>query len=191
MEERQVTLGEKSFVLEAPFMVLATQNPIEQEGTYHLPEAQLDRFLLKTLIEYPNAEEEISIMKRRYERKQVDIQKILSKKEIAEIQKHVEKVHVSESIYTYVRDIVFTTRHDMQFKKWITYGASPRASLALVQCSQIVAFLAGRDFVTPEDIQEIAYGVLRHRIVLSYEALADDITADILIQKILAQTSIV
>jgi MoxR-like ATPase len=191
MEEKQVTLGEQSFILEKPFMVLATQNPIEQEGTYNLPEAQLDRFLLKTLIEYPSPEQEIEIMKWQQGRLSNKIQKVLSRKDVFLMQEAIEKVYVSESIYTYIRDLVLATRTSGELKKWISYGASPRASLGLLQCSKIVAFLAQRDFVTPEDVQEIVYWVLRHRIVLSYEALADDIHPDFIIAHILAHTPIV
>ncbi len=186
MAERQVTIWEETFVLDKPFIVLATQNPIEQDGTYNLPEAQLDRFLLKTIVEYPTEEEEIQIMKKNFK----DIEKIekqISKKEILEIQKHIEEdIFVDEAIFKYVKDIVFYTRKkDWKIFSFLQYGASPRASIALIHCAKVLAFLQGRDFVIPEDIKEVAYPVLRHRLILSYEALADDVTKDEVISMIL------
>lgn len=190
MEEKQVTIGDESYKLDTPFMVLATQNPIEQEGTYHLPEAQLDRFLLKTVLDYPTSDQEISILKGQKSRKNTKIEKVLSKKDIADIQKHIEEIHVSESIYSYIKDIVFATRENKDIAKWVAYGVSPRASLALLSCSQVLAYISGRDFVTPEDIKEMAFPVLRHRFVLSYEALAEDVTPDSIIEHILEHTSL-
>ena len=186
MAERQVTIWEETFVLDKPFIVLATQNPIEQDGTYNLPEAQLDRFLLKTIVEYPTEEEEIQIMKKNFK----DIEKIekqISKKEILEIQKHIEEdIFVDEAIFKYVKDIVFYTRKkDWKIFSFLQYGASPRASIALIHCAKVLAFLQGRDFVIPKDIKEVAYPVLRHRLILSYEALADDVTKDEVISMIL------
>ena len=186
MAEKQVTIWEQTFVLDTPFMVLATQNPIEQDGTYNLPEAQLDRFLLKTIVEYPTEEEEIQIMKKNFK----DIEKIekqISKKEILDIQKHIEEdIFVDEAIFKYVKDIVFYTRKkDWKIFSFLQYGASPRASIALIHCAKVLAFLQGRDFVIPEDIKEVAYPVLRHRLILSYEALADNVTKDEVISMIL------
>lgn len=187
MAEKQVSIGEKTYHLESPFIVLATQNPIEQDGTYNLPEAQLDRFLLKTVVSYPTADQEIEIMKNKTWQKAKELSKLLHKKDILEIQSLIdEEIHVEESIYEYVRDIVFATRkEDIHTKKLIQYGVSPRASLALIIAAKVYAFLEGRDFVLPEDIKKSAFPVLRHRIILSYEALADGITQDEIIQKIL------
>lgn len=190
MEEKQVTIGDESYKLDTPFMVLATQNPIEQEGTYHLPEAQLDRFLLKTVLDYPTPEQEIAILKGQKSRKEAKIQKVFTKKDIVDIQKEIEEIHVSESIYMYIKDIVFATRENQDIAKWVSYGVSPRASLALLSCSRVLAYISGRDFVTPEDIKEMAFPVLRHRFVLSYEALAEDVTSDFIIRHILEHTSI-
>jgi len=190
MEERQVTIGDVSFALDAPFMVLATQNPIEQEGTYHLPEAQLDRFLLKTIIEYPTPEQELQILQSEKTRREAKVKKIYTKKDIENVQKEIENVHVSESIFHYIRDIVFASREKNSLSKWIAYGVSPRASLALLRTAKTLACISGRDFVTPEDIKEMAYPVLRHRFVLSYEALADDISTDTIIASILEKVEI-
>lgn len=190
MEERQVTIGEETFSLSHPFMVLATQNPIEQEGTFHLPEAQLDRFLMKTLVEYPTPEEEIQIMKEHTSVADTKIRKIFTKKDISEIKKNIEQIQVSESIYDYVRDIVFFTREDQSLKKYLTYGASPRASLGIIRAAKTLAYIEARDFVIPEDIKSVAYGVLRHRIILSYEALAEEITPDMVIRKVLSHIEI-
>lgn len=185
MEERQVTIWDETFSLILPFMVLATQNPIEQEGTFHLPEAQLDRFLMKTVVEYPTPEEEIQIMKQYSQTQSQEISPLFSKEDIITIQSEIEKISVSESIYTYVRDIVFYTRDNKSLKKYLAYGASPRASLWLIRAAKSLAYIEGRDFVIPEDIKHVAYGILRHRIILSYEALAEDITPDMVIKKVL------
>ncbi len=185
MEERQVTIGEESFGLPDPFMVLATQNPIEQEWTYNLPEAQLDRFLIKTLIDYPSPDEELQIMKQNQGVQVAKLKKIFSKKDIEDMKKSISDISVSESIYEYIKDIIFFTRESQRLKKYLTYGASPRASLWILRAAKALAYIEGRDFVIPEDIKEVSYGVLRHRIILSYEALAEDITADMVIQKVL------
>jgi len=154
-------------------MVLATQNPIEQDGTYTLPEAQLDRFLMKTIIDYPTESEEIEIMKQYsvFITKKLDT--ILKKTELGKIQEEVSNIHVGDNIFNYVRDLVFVSRNDPEIKEFLLYGASPRASIALIKVSKALAFLSGRDFVIPEDVKEMITGVLRHRIILSYEAIAD------------------
>jgi len=190
MEERQVTIGEESFKLVEPFMVLATQNPIEQEGTFNLPEAQLDRFLMKTLISYPTPSEEITIMKEHLSISEKKVQKIFSRKDISQIRTDIEAISVSESIYNYIKDIIFFTREDERLKKYLTYGASPRASLGVLRAAKTLAYIEGRDFVLPEDIKEVSYGVLRHRIIMSYEALADNITPDMVIEKVLSHIKI-
>lgn len=191
MAEQQVTIWDETFFLDKPFMVLATQNPIEQDWTYHLPEAQLDRFLLKTVITYPSREEEIEIMKNNSNQTFSNIDKILSKKDILELQNLVDTVYISENILSYIRDIVFYTRESKTLKELLMFWASPRASIALVNASKAVAILNWRDFVIPEDIKEISKQVLRHRLILSYEALADWISTDQIIDKILDTVKIV
>lgn len=190
MAERQVTIGEEKFVLDAPFVVMATQNPLEQEGTYSLPEAQLDRFLLKTVITYPTQDEEMQIMKQIGWAELPSIQKIITQKQILALQSVVGDVYVSEAIYQYVKNIVFATRYPEQYnltelKNYIDRWVSPRASLALIQCARVLALIAWRAYVIPEDIKEIAHEVMRHRLVLSFEALAAEVTADSIITTIL------
>jgi len=189
MEEKQVTIGEETFPLKAPFIVLATQNPLEQEGTFQLPEAQLDRFLLKTIVEYPSHSEEKEILQKSLERETVKIWKVFSAKEIANFQKQIDEVSVSESIYEYICRIVFASRESKNYTE-IEYGASPRASLALLKTAKVLAAMQWRDFVIPEDVKEMVAPVLRHRIILSYEALADGIRSEDIIQKILSDIEI-
>ncbi len=190
MAEKQVTIWEETFRLDKQFMVLATQNPIEQDGTYTLPEAQLDRFLMKTIIDYPTESEEIEIMKQYsvFITKKLDT--ILKKTELGKIQEEVSNIHVGDNIFNYVRDLVFVSRNDPEIKEFLLYGASPRASIALIKVSKALAFLSGRDFVIPEDVKEMITGVLRHRIILSYEAIADWITADFVIEKIISKVEV-
>ena len=191
MAERQVTIWEQTFALDTPFIVIATQNPIEQDGTYNLPEAQLDRFLLKALVDYPTEDEEILIMKQETSKKDFHLTPLLKKKDILEIQSLIQDIHVEPSIYEYVKNIVFATRkQDVHTKKLIQYGASPRASIALITAAKVMAFLSARDFVLPEDIKAVAHSVLRHRIILSYEALADNIGSDEIIDTLLARIEI-
>lgn len=191
MQERQVTIGEETFELPSPFIVLATQNPIEQEGTYPLPEAQLDRFLLKTVVGYPTPEEEIEIMKRMSRVALPEIETILSQEEILTIQRVIaEEVYVDEKIFAYVRDIVLATREPGRFgyaegENLIDFGASPRASIALIRTAKVLATLNGRTYVIPEDIKEIAHDVLRHRIGRSFEAIGEDISTDAIIDRLL------
>lgn len=189
MEERQVTIGEETFLLDEPFIVLATQNPLEQEGTFHLPEAQLDRFLLKTLVEYPTAAEEKKILTESLEREIVKISKVFTKKDIQNFKKLIDGVEVSQSVYEYICRIVFASRDSEKYPE-ISYGWSPRASLALLRTAKVLAAIYGRSFVLPEDVKEMAYWVMRHRIIMSYEALAEDITSDDMIERILADTKI-
>ena len=188
MAERQVTISDETFILDKPFMVLATQNPIEQDGTYSLPEAQLDRFLLKTIVDYPSEEEEIDIMKNNFLYGKT-IEKQISKKDILDIQKHIEEhIFVDDAIYKYVKDIVFFTRSKKgKIADMIEFWVSPRASIALVRCAKVLAFLEGRDFVIPEDIKEVAYPVLTHRLILSFEALAENVSKEQVIEKILKE----
>ncbi|WP_294428791.1 MoxR family ATPase [uncultured Treponema sp.] len=202
MAERQVTIGEETHALPSPFLVLATQNPIEQEGTYNLPEAELDRFLLKVLVPYPSAAEEIQIVKTAGKANEVPVSKILNAQKLTEMQNLLDSINCDEKLIEYIVSIVCATRPVPEKKqnskiavravqkkddisKYISFGASPRAGIALLQCAKAHALFAGRDFVLPDDIKEAAPSVLRHRIVLSYEAAADGVTSDDLIQKIL------
>ncbi|MEO7176366.1 MAG: MoxR family ATPase [Saprospiraceae bacterium] len=194
MQEKQVTIGEQTFKLEEPFLVLATQNPIEQEGTYPLPEAQVDRFLLKVLVTYPNREAELEIMRRSVNGEAIDkINAIVHPKEILAARESVKKVYMDEKIEKYILDLVTATREPHknglpELQALIRYGASPRASISLVAASKAYAFMQRRSFVIPDDVRAIAYEVLRHRIGLSYEAEAENIHADNIIDKILQKT---
>ncbi len=190
MEESQVTIGENSFTLKAPFVVLATQNPIEQEGTFSLPEAQLDRFLLKTIVSYPSEEDEVEIMNRSMNSTDVKLNKVMNTTTIKKLQKSASEVFVSENILEYIKDIIFATRDKNSMAEVILYGASPRASISLLRASRALAFIEGRDFVMPEDVKEMAYGVLRHRIILQFEAIANDITTDKVIERILQNVKV-
>lgn len=187
MAERQVTIADKTIKLDEPFIVLATQNPIEQDGTYSLPEAQLDRFLFKTVVSYPSDQEEIEIMKTNTLNSDLSqIKKVLWKNDILKIQSLIGEIFVDQNIYEYIKDIVIYTRDlNNEVWKYLFYGASPRASIALLVTSKALAFLSGRDFVIPEDIKEIAKQVLRHRLILNYEAIAENIWVDELIEKVL------
>lgn len=190
MAEKQVTIWDNTYSLEDEFMVLATQNQIEQDWTYSLPEAQLDRFLLKTIIDYPSEEQEIEIMKKYSIEKEKDIKKIIKKSDIKKIISDVEEVFVDENIYNYVKDLIFYSRNDSKIKEYLLYWASPRASIALIKTSKALAFLSWRNFVLPEDVKEMIKPVLRHRLILSYEALAEWITSDNVIDIILNNVKI-
>lgn len=185
MAEKQVTIWDKTFALESPFMVLATQNPLEQSGTFQLPEAQLDRFLLKTLVQYPSKEEEKEILKQFTQEINIIIEKIIDADKILEIQKEIENITVSESIYDYVTDIVAMSRSQEFIEKDLILWASPRAAIAFIKTAKTLAFLEWRDFVLPEDIKTMAFPILRHRLILSYEAIADGKTTDQIISNIL------
>ena len=196
MAERQVTIGEKTYHLDEPFVVLATQNPVEQSGTYKLPEAQLDRFLLKTKVGYPERNDEIELYKRNTSAVNLTLEKMLTKSEIKEIIHLCEKIYVSDNIYMYVYNIVEASRipekYDLDgIKKYISYGISPRGGLAIISASKVLALLSGRTFVIPEDIKALANSALAHRIVLSYEAVSDEITSEDIVQKIMAKVEIV
>ena len=194
MEERQVTVGETTYPLEEPFFVIATQNPIEQEGTYPLPEAQMDRFLLKILIDYPKPEEEVEVVHRMGGREVPPVREFLSPEIIREIWQYVEQVRVDGQLVQYLVDIVEATRpgpsSGHKFSRFIDFGASPRGSLALFRCSKFEAVLDGRDYVLPEDIKGVALSVLRHRIILSYEAEAEGITQDNVVEMVLGAVPI-
>lgn len=197
MQERQVTIGGETFPLPSPFIVLATQNPIEQEGTYPLPEAQLDRFLLKTEVDYPTRSEEIEIMKRMNSWELPEINQVISRDEITTIKKLItEQVYVDQKIYEYVANIVLATRNPKQFGyekggDLIDFGASPRASIALIKSAKVMAVFEGRAYVTPEDIKSIAYDVFRHRIGRTFEAIGQDIGVDQIITSVLESITVV
>ncbi|MBN1541958.1 AAA family ATPase [candidate division KSB1 bacterium] len=190
MQERQVTIGEKTFVLPSPFLVLATQNPIEQEGTYPLPEAQVDRFMLKLSVGYPNREEELEIMRRMTQVLVPSAQAVVSPKEIVAAQKAVFDVYIDPRVENYIVDIVFATRNPKEYgledlAGLIEYGASPRASIYLSKAAKAHAFLRRRGYVTPEDVRAIGMDVLRHRILLTYEAEAEEISSEDLVARII------
>jgi MoxR-like ATPase len=190
MQERQVTIGEESFRLEEPFLVLATQNPIEQEGTYPLPEAQLDRFMLKIVIGYPNKEEERQIIRQNLNPEPAGINAVVSREDILKARKAVRDVYMDEKIEKYILDIVFATRFPEEnnlakLKQLISYGASPRASINLALASKAYAFIKRRGYVIPEDVRAISHDVMRHRIGLTYEAEAENITTDDVINEVL------
>ena len=190
MQERQVTIGDESFPLDRPFLVMATQNPIEQEGTYPLPEAQTDRFLLKVVIGYPSKEEEKEIIRQNIRPSRSDVQAVVSKEDILEVQKIVQQIYIDEKIENYIVDIVFATREPAKYgledlQSIIAYGASPRASISLAVASRAYAFLRGRGYVIPEDVRAVCHDVMRHRIGLTYEAEANNIGADEVITDIL------
>ncbi|MDE6297692.1 MAG: MoxR family ATPase [Muribaculaceae bacterium] len=190
MQERQVTIGDDTFRLPEPFLVMATQNPIEQEGTYPLPEAQVDRFLLKVVIGYPTKEEEKLIIRQNIRGELDPVTPMLDSKEILEVQKIVEKIYIDEKIENYIVDIVFATRQPAKFglnhlQSIISFGASPRASISLAKAARAYAFLQGRGYVIPEDVRAVCHDVLRHRIGLTYEAEANNIGTDEVITDIL------
>ena len=190
MQERQVTIGDETFKLDNPFLVMATQNPIEQEGTYPLPEAQVDRFLLKVIISYPNKEEEKEIIRQNIQGVKQDVKPLLTPAEILETQKIVSKIYIDEKIERYIVDIVHATRFPADcglkdLSSVISFGASPRASISLALASRAYAFLRGRGYVIPEDVRAVCHDVLRHRIGLSYEAEANNISADEIVSNIL------
>lgn len=190
MQERQVTIGESTYKLEEPFLVMATQNPIEQEGTYPLPEAQLDRFMLKVVINYPTKDEEKVILRQQIGNEKTDVKAVLSGEDIIKARDIVREVYVDEKIENYITDIVFSTRYPNDFKlerfsNMISFGASPRASINLALAAKAYAFIKRRGYVIPEDVRAIAHAVMRHRIGLTYEAEAENITTDDIINEIL------
>ena len=196
MQEKQVTIGDDSYKLDLPFLVLATQNPIDQEGTYPLPEAQRDRFMMKLNVDYPSKEEELKIMQRMSDLNfKKSTKTILNKKDITEIKNEINKVSISESIEKYIIEIVNATRKPSsvklnEFEDYISFGASPRASINLSLASKANAFLSNRDYVMPDDVKEIAHDVLNHRIILNYEAEAEGIKPELIIKNILEKVEI-
>jgi len=196
MEERQVTIGDSSYPLDDLFLVLATQNPIEQEGTYLLPEAQMDRFMLKIVITYPSRDEEREIMRRAGRTgKPAELTPLIHPDDIIRMRALVDAIYLDPKIEKYIIDLVFATRQPADYGfaelgRFITYGASPRASINLVLASRAMAFLRGRGYVVPQDVKDIAPEVLRHRIIPSYQADAEGITVDWLINRLLAETEV-
>ena len=195
MQERQVTIGEYTYPLDEPFLVLATQNPIEQEGTYPLPEAQVDRFTLKVVITYPDRREEREIMERMTRDSLPPVNPVISPQAIVRARGVVSEIYVDEKIKDYVLDIVFATREPEEFdladlQPLIAYGASPRATIYLITTAKAHAFLHGRGYVTPEDIKQVAMDVLRHRIIVTYEAEAEELTSEDVVKRILDQVEV-
>ena len=195
MQEHQVTIGSTTFDLPSPFLVMATQNPIEQEGTYQLPEAQVDRFMLKVIIDYPTIEEEKQIIRENLNGLKADIKPVVEASEILNARKIVNQVYLDEKIEQYIADIVFATRYPERYgleniKPLITFGGSPRASINLAKAARAYAFINHRGYVVPEDVRSVAYDVLRHRLGLSYEAAADNVTGEEIISKILNKVEV-
>jgi MoxR-like ATPase len=190
MAEKQVTIGEDTFKLDNPFMVLATANPVEQEGTYELPEASLDRFMLKVKVDYNTIDEEFEIVQRVAKKGFETINQVVSKEQFESLKSQVKDIHIDDELSKYILKIIFATRFPSKYgldeiNGYIEFGASPRASIDLYKACKAYAFLEGKDFVTPYDISKVAFLVLRHRIVLNYNAIANEITTDDIIKKIL------
>ncbi|MFY0607949.1 MAG: MoxR family ATPase [Cyclobacteriaceae bacterium] len=196
MQEKTVTIGDNTYKLDRPFLVLATQNPVDQEGTYPLPEAQVDRFMLKVHVDYPSKEDELEVMRRMANMTfTTKVKTILSKKDIFSIREEINQVSISESLEQYIIELVFATRNPKDYgltkeAEYIQFGASPRASINLNLAAKAIAFFDERDFVLPEDIKEIAYDVMNHRILLNYEAEADGVTTRDIITAILNKVQI-
>lgn len=196
MQEKQVTIGETTFKLDRPFLVLATQNPVDQEGTYPLPEAQVDRFMMKVFVDYPTKEQEIEIMRRISNMKfDFTVNTVLTKEDIFSIRDQVNKVKISESLERYIIELVYATRKPLEYglkdqAQYIQFGASPRASINLNLASKAIAYMDGREYVLPEDIKEVARDVMNHRIILNYEAEADNVRTNDIINAILNKVPI-
>lgn len=195
MEEKQVTIGDTTYPLPDPFVVLATQNPIEQEGTYPLSEAQTDRFMMKVMVTYPNKTDEISILQNQLNTHAKKIKKSLSKKDARSIQSCIEKVFVDDKIFIYVADIIWASRPDSSYldaktRSYIQHGLSPRAGITLLRCARTKALMEGREFVLPEDIKSLVHPVFRHRIIPTFDAFSDDISVDDIIDHILSHIPI-
>ena len=195
MQERQVTIGKETFKLPKPFLVLATQNPIEQEGTYPLPEAQVDRFMLKVIIDYPKLEEEKLIVRQNIKGEVPEVKPLMTTQEIMEARAVVRQVYLDEKIEQYIADIVFATRYPEKYnlkdiKDYIEFGASPRASINLTLAARAYAFIKRRGYVIPEDVRAVAHDVLRHRVGLSYEAEANNITPEEIVSKIINKVEV-
>ncbi len=195
MQEHQVTIGDNTFPLPSPFLVMATQNPIEQEGTYQLPEAQVDRFMLKVIIDYPTIDEEKQIIRENLEKQMPKVTPVTSSDEILKAREVVNQVYIDEKIEQYIADIVFASRYPDRYglseiKDMITFGGSPRASINLAKASRAYAFIKHRGYVVPEDVRAVAHDVLRHRIGLSYEAEAANVTSEEIVSKIINKVEV-
>ena len=195
MQERQVTIGDKTFKLESPFLVMATQNPVEQEGTYTLPEAQVDRFMLKVVIDYPKIEEERLIIRQNLQQSALEINTVMTAKELLNAQEAASEIYLDEKIENYIVDLIFATRYPKKYglgelESYINFGASPRGSISLAKAAKCYAFIQGRGFVIPEDVRAIIKDVLRHRIGLTYEAEADLVTSETIIEKIVSTVQV-
>lgn len=195
MQEKQVTLGDATFKLELPFFVMATQNPVEQEGVYQLPEAQLDRFMLKIVVDYNTKDEELEIARRISSGKFEKIEPVITHEDLEELKKAIQNVHIDSEVEEYIIELVNATRNPSEYgleelKDFIQFGASPRVSIDMFKAVKAMAYLRGKDFVTPVDVAYIAKEIMRHRIVLTYEAEAEGITTDEIIQKVLETVAI-
>ncbi len=195
MQERQVTIGDESFQIDLPFLVMATQNPVEQEGAYELPEAQLDRFMMKVVVGYNTKEEELEIARRVANDTFGTIKQVATREDLDQIRKEAMEIHLDKEIEAYIVELVFATRDPKAYgleelEKYIEFGASPRASIDMYKASRAIAYLRGQDYVSPIEIAYIAKEILRHRIILSYEAEAEEITQDQIIEKVLAAVPI-
>ena len=195
MQERQVTIGDETFKIDLPFLVMATQNPIEQEGAYELPEAQLDRFMMKVVVGYNTKKEELEIARRVANNGFETIQQVASLTDLEQIRKEAMQVHLDQEIENYIIELIFATRNPKEYgledlEKYLEFGASPRASIDMYKASRAIAYLKGQDFVSPIEIAYIAKEILRHRIILSYEAQAEGITQDYIISKVLSAVPI-
>ncbi|MDP3920838.1 MAG: MoxR family ATPase [Candidatus Omnitrophota bacterium] len=195
MQERQVTIGDKTYPLPKPFLVLATQNPIEQEGTYPLPEAQVDRFMLKLIVRYPSKKEEREILERMTTGKEIDVRPVLDPVKLLKLRELMHQIYIDEKVKDYILDLVFATRNPEQYRleeirPLISYGASPRASIMLTMAAKAHAFICGRGYVTPDDVKQIGMDVLRHRVLVTYEAEAEEMTSDDIVKKIFDQVEV-
>jgi len=195
MQEKQVTIGDETFILEKPFLVMATQNPVEQEGTYPLPEAQVDRFMLKTVIDYPKFNEEQLIMRQNLKGAYDEVKPVVSVQQIIDAQKAVRDVYMDEKIEKYILDLIFATRYPEKYnlaklKPLISFGASPRGSINLATAAKCYAFIKRRGYVIPEDVRAVVHDVLRHRIGITYEAEAENITSEDIINKIVNEVEV-
>jgi len=191
MQERQVTIADETFPIQRPFLTLATQNPIEQEGAYSLPEAQLDRFMLKVVVGYNTKEQEVEIINRVSEGKFEEVSVVVTPADLEVLKEEMKAVHIDEELKTYIVNLIFATRNPADFgleelEEYIQYGASPRASINLFNASKAYAYMRGRDFVTPVDVAMMAKDVLRHRVIMTYEAEAEGVTSEEVIEKVLA-----
>jgi len=195
MQERQVTIGEKTYPLPKPFLVLATQNPIEQEGTYPLPEAQVDRFMLKLVVTYPTKKEEKEILERMSTGRDIEVLPVMDPQKILELRQIVNQIYIDEKVKDYILDLVFATRAPQEYKlenlkPLISVGASPRASIMLTRAAKAHAFIRGRGYVTPDDVKQIGMDVLRHRVLVTYEAEAEEMTSEHIVKAIFDQIEV-